>query len=123
MTRYLSALGLAAVTLGCGVAHAPEEAVSSDPARLESSASCPALATTCPAGCFTAGAHPVDRANLCLRTRQMFGCSSFEVGPPALACSVGPDETIWISFENRQHPRGRACDTAESKALGYAPCP
>lgn len=124
MKRWLSALAFATTTLGCGVAHAPEEAVSSQPALSTAAASCPVLATACPRGCFALEAHPVDLRNGCLLARQAFGCSPFDtIGPPAVTCSVSPDETIWISFEARLHPRGRLCTAAEQEALAYPRCP
>ena len=124
MSRDLALLGLALATLGCGVAHAPDEGTSSDPSQLASAVSCPLVATTCPGGCFATSAHPVDRSKKCLLARRTFGCSPFDaVGPPAVVCSVGPDETIWVSFEARQHPSGRFCSGAELDALGYPHCP
>ncbi|HET9317288.1 MAG TPA: hypothetical protein VFQ51_16980 [Vicinamibacteria bacterium] len=124
MKRYALALGLATATLGCGVAHAPDGLASSDPGGQASSSSCPAVAASCPAGCFAVGAHPVDRAHKCLLPRQAFSCSPFDlVGPPAVACSVAPDETIWISFEARRHPLGRFCSSSELDALNYSRCP
>jgi hypothetical protein len=124
MKRSLCALALAATTMGCGIAHAPEGAASSEPSRLASSVSCPAVATACPAGCFALEAHPVDRANKCLLARRAFGCSPFDtIGPPQVTCSVAPDETIWISFEARQHPQGRFCTSGEQEALSYPRCP
>ena len=124
MTRWLPVLGLAATTLGCGVAHAPEDATSREPSRLVSAESCPAVAMACSGGCFALQAHPVDRAHRCLLPRQTFGCSPFDtIGPPGVACSVAPDETIWISFDARQYPRGRPCSGPEQEAVEYLRCP
>ena len=124
MSRELAVLGLAVATLACGVAYAPDEGASSEPSRLATAVSCPVVATSCPGGCFAVSAHPVDRSNKCLLARQGFGCSPFDtVGPPAVVCSVGPDETLWVYFEGRQHPHGRFCSGAELEALGYPRCP
>jgi hypothetical protein len=43
------------------------------------------------------------------------------VGPPAVACSVTPDGTVWISLENRRHPAGRACSADEFRQLFDVP--
>ena len=109
--------------IGLRVAHAPEEAFPSESSLSTAAASCPALATACPRGCFALEAHPVDPRKGCLLARQAFGCSPFETtGPPAVTCSVSPDETIWISFEARLHPQGRHCTAAEQQAIAYPRC-
>jgi hypothetical protein len=124
MFRYLAVLGLAAATLACGATDTSERTTSSDPVRLASAVSCPAVATACSSGCFAVGAHPVDTANRCLLPRRTFGCSPFDtIGPPAVTCSVSPDETVWISFEARTHPLGRFCSDAEWEAMRYPRCP
>jgi hypothetical protein len=124
MARYALSFALAAATLGCGVAHAPERSEVSQSGELESASTCPAVAAACPAGCFTVGAHPVDRSNRCLLPKRNFGCSSVDVvGPPAVVCTAAHDGMVWISFEARRYPRGRSCNGAEAEALRYPRCP
>ena len=117
----MAAFVIGAATLACSAAPTADESLSRDVSQLR--AACPAIAATCPAGCFLVGAYTVDRQNACLQPFQAWGCSAVEVGPPALFCSVSPDGTIWISMENRSHPQGRSCTDEERKALSFSKCP
>jgi hypothetical protein len=121
MPGWLTKAGLlaaAALTLSC-VAERTDDPLL--PKTL--AAACPALASTCPAGCEPAGAHPRDVQNQCSLPFQAWGCEPEGfVGPPAIACTVTPDGTVWISNDNSHHPLGRRCNDEEWKAGPFPAC-
>ena len=113
-------LAAAALTLSCAGAPASDEPVLP---KTNLAAACPALASRCPAGCEPAGAHPRDVQNQCSLPFQAWGCEPEGlIGPPAIACTVTPDGTIWISNDNSHHPLGRRCNHEEWKAADFTAC-
>ena len=115
----MATLLMAAGTLSCS-------SPASDPplqTKPDPIASCPALASSCPAGCVPVGARPLDREKACLLPLQAWGCAAEGlIGLPAIGCSVTPDGTIWVSVDYRLHPLGRPCTSEEYKEIGYSAC-
>ena len=120
MTLRQATLALALAALGCAGTQAPREELTSGSSKLMS---CPELAASCPSGCYSAGARPVDEKNKCIGDWQMFGCTANpNPGPPAVYCSVSPNGQRWISIEARLYPGGRHCREDELEAFDYPSC-
>jgi hypothetical protein len=108
----------------CVAASTPAASTGSGGDERAVAASCPAVASSCGAGCFPVKLHPVDPATNCLLPLQTVGCSPFDtIGPPGVVCSVTVDGTVWISLEARLHPAGRFCSSEEYPRSFQLTCP